>query len=216
MPIATADAESIERHTAGVETRTGVQVVTMIVGKSDTYPELPWVAFAVGAALTAFGVVVLDFVRPQWATASVAIIQSLAILGVGVACAAATIANRGMGRLLLSRVRAAAEVLQAAENAFLTRELFATPERTAILLYVSLFERHVELVPDVGYRGKIGKAQWDCVIAAMTRELHAGRVVPAFHAGLDALEQALLEKGFAQRADRDNAMADRIIEADGA
>ena len=214
MPISAADARSIEQHIASIEARSGVQVVTMVVGKSDTYPELPWVAFAIGVAVAALGVVVLDFVRPQWATATTAIIQSVAILCIGVACATATLYIRGFARVLLSKVRAAIETRQAAENAFLTRELFATPDRTAILLYVSLFERHVELVPDTGFRTRIGRPEWDAVIGAMTPDLHDGRDAQAFHAGLDALEKVLSANGFVQGGGA-NALPDRMIENDG-
>ena len=215
MPISAADARAIEQHIASIEARSGVQVVTMVVGKSDTYPELPWVAFAIGVALAALGVAVLDFVRPQWATATTAFTQSVAILCIGVACATATIYIRGFAHALVSKVRAAIEVRQAAENVFLTRELFATPDRTAILLYVSLFERHVELVPDTGFRTKIGARDWDAVVSAMTRELHDGREAQAFHAGLDALEQVLSSNGFVQGGGG-NALPDRMIENDGA
>jgi putative membrane protein len=216
MPLPAADARSIEEHIARVESRTGVQVVTMIAGKADDYPELPWIAFAIGVAVAALGVVVVDFIRPQWATASTAIVQSVAILCVGIACAAATLSSRGFARLLLSGVRAAAEVRQAAEAVFLSREMFATPDRTAILLYVSLFERHVELVPDSGFRSRIGKREWDGVVAAMTAELRAGRSVAAFHAGLDALERTLLGHGFTARAGAVNSIADRVVEGGAA
>ena len=53
-------------------------------------------------------------------------------------------------RLFLRDSRATLEVSQYAKVQFLERELFATPERTAILVLVSLLERRVVILPDTG------------------------------------------------------------------
>ena len=57
MFLSHAEADAIDAQILELESRTGVQVVTAIVGKSDTYVELPWKAFALGASIAAFGVV---------------------------------------------------------------------------------------------------------------------------------------------------------------
>ena len=215
MPIAPTDANSIETRIAALEARTGVQVVAMLARRSAAYPELPWMGFAVTSALVALVVVVFDVLEPRWTSATAAIPQALAILGAGLVGAAASIGSEGVRRVLLSRIRATGEVRQAANAAFLARELYATPERTAILLYVSLFERHVEIVTDSGHRTRADKRGWDAVIAAMTAELRQGHAARAFLAGLDALESELLAAGFASMSGGGNAFADRVVEIDG-
>ena len=55
-------------------------------------------------------------------------------------------------RLFLRKSRAAVEVLQYAKMQFLDRELFATPNRTAILVLVSMLERRVVILADKGLR----------------------------------------------------------------
>ena len=69
MFLSSAEADAVDARIARVEARTGVQVVTAIVGRSDTYPEIPWKAFALGVATAALIIVVLDFTRPDWMTA---------------------------------------------------------------------------------------------------------------------------------------------------
>src|SRR5438034_847057 len=69
MFLTDAEADAINAQVAGVESRTGVEVATAVVGKSDTYVELPWKAFALGASLASFGVVIADVWRPDWVTA---------------------------------------------------------------------------------------------------------------------------------------------------
>ena len=46
MFLSRAEADGAAR----VEARTGAQLVTAIVARSDAYVELPWKAFALGAA----------------------------------------------------------------------------------------------------------------------------------------------------------------------
>ena len=41
-PVTTEEAAAIERDIAGIEARTGVQVVAAVMPRSDAYPELPW------------------------------------------------------------------------------------------------------------------------------------------------------------------------------
>ena len=76
-----ADAAGSDRrrraHRA-LEARTGVEVVTAVVGKCDGYPEIVWKAFALGASLAALVVIALDVVRPDWATSDVDVVQRVA------------------------------------------------------------------------------------------------------------------------------------------
>ncbi len=49
MYLTPADMQSIEARVGALEKDLGVEVVTMVVAKSDTYPETVWKAFALGA-----------------------------------------------------------------------------------------------------------------------------------------------------------------------
>lgn len=51
MRLSPAESEAIDRLIEAVETRTGVQVLVAVVPRSDSYAELPWKAFALGAAV---------------------------------------------------------------------------------------------------------------------------------------------------------------------
>ena len=44
MPLSASERKAIDAATAEIEARTGVQVVTAIIGKADHYVELPWIA----------------------------------------------------------------------------------------------------------------------------------------------------------------------------
>ena len=214
MFLSDAEAEAIDARIGRLESRTGVQVVTAAVGKSDTYVELPWKAFALGAALAGFAVVLADTARPQWVTSHTALIQVTMILGAAAASALLTIFVSPFARLFLRATRRDLEVRQHAQSLFLTRELFKTRGRTGVLILVSLFERRVEILPDTGLHARVSEADWGSVVARMTPRLREARPFHALQEGLAALEDMLVSKGFQPGADP-NELPDRPIEERG-
>jgi uncharacterized membrane protein len=190
------EARWIEHRIAEVEAATGVQVVTAVVPIADDYPEAPWRAFALFAAMSALGVWALELAQPDGSTSLALLRHSLAILGAG---AAGWILARfvpALRRAFIRDARAQAEVRQCAEALFLTRELFATPARTTVLILVSALERRVVVVPDAGYRGRVSTAEWRGVVEAMRPALHRGRLAEGFEQGLVALQALLVARGF--------------------
>ena len=214
MFLSDAEATAIDAQIGRLESRTGVQVVTATIGKSDTYVELPWKAFALGAALAGFVVVLADFWRPQWVTSHTALIHAVTILGAAAASALMAIFVPPFARLFLRATRRDLEVRQYAQSIFLTRELFRTRSRTGVLILVSLFERRIEVVPDTGLDGRVSEADWESVIARMTPRLRETRPFEALQEGLAALEDLLTSKGF-QPGTGSNELPDRPIEERG-
>jgi putative membrane protein len=217
MFLTATEADSIDAQVAAVETRTGVQVVTAVVGKSDNYAELPWKAFALGASLAAFGVVGEDAWHPEWIAADTALTHAVAILGVAGLFALLAIFVPPFGRLFLRATRRDIEVRHYAQSLFLTRELFKTQNRTAVLVVVSLFERRIEIQPDAGLRRRISESEWRLIVFRMAPLLREARPFHALKAGLAAIETLLLEKGYKTAgAPGDDALPDRPIEERGA
>lgn len=196
-PVSAEEATTIERRIAKVEARTGVQIVAAVVPRADAYPELPWRAFALGASLAGLVALVIGVLWPDWLSAQALLVQALAILSGGALAGLAAVYLPAFAKLFLGTQRAKAEVRQCAENLFLTRELFATRRRDAVLVLVSRFERRVVIVPDVYCRGRVSTPEWEAVVARMTPGLREGRTAQAFAAGLEAIDALLTGKGFA-------------------
>ena len=214
MFLSDAEADAIDAQIERLESRTGVQVVTAAIGKSDTYAELPWKAFALGAALAAFAVALADMRWPQWVTSHTALTHATTILGAAAASALLAVFVPPFARLFLRATRRDLEVRQYAQSLFLTRELFKTRGRTGVLILVSLFERRVEILPDAGLHARISEAEWKAVIARMTPRLREARPFQALQEGLAALADLLASKGFQPGADP-NELPDRPIEERG-
>lgn len=214
-PLTAAEGDALAQRIAAVESRTGTQIVTLLVAKSDAYVELPWIAFALGASLAAFSVVLFDLLRPDWVTKYLVLSGAVAILGAGGALALLAIFVPAFARIFLREARVAVEVRQYAESQFLARELFLVDGRTGILVLVSLFERRIELVADTGYAGRVRPEDWHVVVARMTPLLHAGRIADALHEGVAALQELLVSKGFPGGDDAATSFPERPFVASG-
>ena len=179
---------------------------------ADLYPELPWRAFALGASLAGLIALAIDIGRPDWLSAQALLMQTLAILSGGAVAGLVAMRVPSFAKLFLGLERAKAETRQCAESLFLTRELFATPRRDAVLILVSQFEHRIVIVPDVYCRGRVTTSEWEAVVAQMTPKLREGRTADAFSAGLGAVEALLTGKGFVATADaRGNVLPDTLL-----
>ena len=209
------ESAALEKEIAHLEAQTGVQLVTAVIGKADSYVELPWKAFALGAALAGFALVIAAALWPRWTDAGDALIFAVAMLGAGAASAILAVAAPPYARLFLRATRRDVEVRHYAQAFFLRRELFATRERNGVLLLVSLFERKVEILPDVGLHPSFDAAAWRAVIDAMTPLLRERRCFGALQQGVARVQAMLLAKGITA-VPGGNELPDRPIQERGA
>ncbi len=215
MTTSRSESEPIDTAIARVEARTGVQIVTAVVGKADTYAELPWMAFALGVSLAALFSVVVDGVRPDWLGSQVALVTAVTLLAAGGASALVAVFVPAYARLFLRSALADLEVKHYAQSIFLRRELFKTRERNGILILVCKFERKIEILPDVGLYGRVAAEDWSRIVAAMTPLLRQCRFTDALHAGVALTGQILAAKGFAGHPGGANELPDGSIEEQG-
>jgi putative membrane protein len=140
------------------------------------------------------------------------IIAAVGILAGGALFALFTVLIPGFAKRFLSDFRAEVEVRQYAKSLFLSRELFATSNRTGILVLISIFERKVVILPDKGLTDLLPEDAMQRIIAAMTRFLTRGEISRAFEAGLEQLSDTL---GTNVQGTGKNELSDEIIEEKG-
>jgi putative membrane protein len=216
MPLSAGERKRLDAAVARVESRTGAQIVVACVRKSDTYPELPWKAFACAASIAALAVAAGEMWRPGWSSVAVSLWVSLSILGAGAGAALLAVLVPRFARLFLRDARAEAEAQHHAKIMFFDRELFATGERCAVLLFVSVLERHIVVLPDKGVRARVPDTIWNGVIEVMRAPLARGQRADAIGAGLAAIEAALLAHGLHGGPQKHNELPAGIIEGKGA
>jgi putative membrane protein len=214
--LATAEAAAIDELVARIESRTGAQIATAIVRRSDAYTELPWKAFALGASLSGFALVLYDAWRPDWVMSYTALAHAAVILLTGMALAAVAVFSAPFARLLLRRHRAEIEVRRYAESMFFRRGLFRTRDHSAVLILVSVFERRIEILADQGLQSRVSEAEWHGVIARMTPHLRRERPFNALREALEAVEALLVGKGVQPAPGAVDELPNRTIEETGA
>jgi putative membrane protein len=208
-----AQAEiELKQRIAALESTTGVEAVVSVIARADSYPEIPWKAFALGASLASLAAVAAVLLEPGWEAAEAVAETAVAALAAGGAAALATVWIAPFARLFLPRARRQAEVLQYAQALFLEAELHRTLRRDGILLLVSLFEHEVVVLADRGVREKLGSAGLEPVIAATTARLARGLLKDALLEGLARLEQALAAHGLRAQPGDANELPDSVIQ----
>jgi putative membrane protein len=199
----------------GLELRTGVEVLVAVVGRCDSYPEIPWKAFALGASLGALAAWLGGLGWPAWTGAGQGLAPALAILGPGVCAALLTAFWPAWARIFLDGLRAEAEVRQYAQAFFLERELSQTRRRTGLLLLVGLFERRVVVLPDRGVAAELEAASLATVIRSMVPPLRRGDSFQALTQGMAHLETVLREAGFKGPGENPERIPEALVQHKG-
>jgi putative membrane protein len=212
MRLSDSERATISRRVAEAEARSGAQIVAAVVERSDSYPELPWKAFALAASAGSLVAVLAIALGPGIPALQAALLVALVALGTGAALALAAAFVPPVTRALLDSHRAEGEVRQHAQGLFLRHQLFGTRRRVGVLLLASRLERRVVVLADVGIEARTSPEELHAVVAAMTPALSAGRTADAFAAGLDALEALLAGRGLV-RAGGDE-LPDELVEED--
>src|SRR5260370_33221632 len=158
MRLTEEEQSLLSGRVAGLEARTGVQAVAAVIGKSDSYPEAPWKAFALGAALAALYAAARSLIAYDWEPGESALEHAVVILGCGAVLALLAVLLEPVARLFTDRRRRDLEVTQFAKALFFDRGLDRTRGRIGILLLVSLFDRKVVSLAGDGSAARIHRA----------------------------------------------------------
>ena len=73
-----------------------------------------------------------------------------------------------------------------ATEQFLVQNLHTTANRTGVLIFVSVAERHAEILADKGIDAKVPPGTWQQIVDTLTREIADGRAADGF---VHAIEQ---------------------------
>ncbi len=211
MQLTGHEQTSISGRVTALEAKTGTQVVAAVVGKSDSYPEAPWKAFAIGAGAAALGCMIWQFTVGGWDADTTRVGHILAILGSGAILALLAIVVPRFARVFIDRARRETEVTQFARSLYMQRGLGRTRGRVGILVLVSLFERKVVILADEGFDGRVDAPDWSALTRRIAVLLPYYGAAVALRAGLDAMEALLLERGYCAGSNR-NDLPDAVLQ----
>jgi putative membrane protein len=169
---------------ASIEKQTAAEIVVTVRQRSGHYRDTD---YAVGFVVAMVVLLVLLFDPHPFATETMPLDVAFGFV-VG-ALASANVAP--LRRFLTRRKRKLESVRTAARAAFYDQGVSATRERTGVLVYVSMFERRVEVVADRGVVSASLDATWSAAVTALEGSIAARADFDAFIIALGALAAPL-------------------------
>jgi putative membrane protein len=192
----------VERAIGQMEAETAAELVVSVRRVSGNYRD---VDLAFGACI-AFAALLVYVYHPI-TFADDLVPPSIAVLFVSSAFFCSQVG--WLRRALIRQRRRSESTRRAALSAFHEEGVSATRARTGILLYISLFERELELVCDVGIRPEALGASWARAREELENALRRGQV-EAVALQIEALGP-LLSRVLPRAHDDVNELPDRLV-----
>lgn len=203
------DVNTIAAAVREAESSTGGEVVPVVVESSDEYDVAAWRGACLGALAVAMAAAVIwetgsfwNAPLPAWIAVPPALGAALGYLAV--------LGFDPLRRLLVPAEILGLRVARRARAAFLEHEVFATRDRTGILVFVSMFERRVEVLVDSGIAALVHEAEWKALAAEVAAGIRAGRAGAALAAGVRRAGELLEQHGVPRRPDDTNELPDEL------
>jgi putative membrane protein len=207
IEISSSDRARVTTAISGAEQNTSGEIVVIAARQSDDYVHVP-LHLAAGVALA------VPFVLPwlaelfPWSTLPlgwVFIIQLVAFILVALLFSLDPVCYWITPRVLMRKYAARNAAFQ-----FLAINTHGTAGRTGILLFVSLLERHVEVVGDTEIAARVSQSEWQAIVDEMLPYLREERVADALVIGIERCG-ALLQQHFPPGSANPNEIPDHFI-----
>ncbi|MFT4604385.1 MAG: putative membrane protein [Rhodothermales bacterium] len=212
IPFTKAELEAIRQAVKSAEGQTSGEIVPFVSVRSSDYTLALWRAagimsllglgafLAAGQWSSAWGAA---WLQAPWALALVVLLSG----GVGWLAAYSIPAVK---RLIIGQEGMAEAVHARAIKAFVQEEVFDTRDRTGILLFVSQFERRIEVMGDAGINAAVSSDDWVDVIKVVKQGITDGKLADALVAGIGRCGDLLERKGVEIKPDDTNELPDGL------
>ncbi len=205
------DQKRIQEAVSRAEARTSGEIVPYIVERSDGYEVAVYKAGLLGGGLGLLFAVLFGSFYAGWGMAWLFTTQGTALVAVILALLGLALSfTAPVRRLLTGEETLRRNVHRRAMQAFLEEEVFKTRERTGILLFVSLFERHIEVIGDEGINRKVQTSEWIDVVDTIRRGIRANRLADGLVEAIDKCGLLLEEREVEIRVDDTDELSNRV------
>jgi putative membrane protein len=204
-----AELAAVEAAVRGAEATTSGEIVPVVVTRSHDYADAVWRGATLGALA---GVLLADGIflfGGFWGLGWLWI--SLPVLLGGAAGFVAVSFLPALRRALSSPDEMDRQVRRRALQAFVEHEVFATRERTGVLVLLSLFERRVVVLGDAGINAKVEQREWDGIAADLAAGVRGGKTAEALVTAISRCGELLQRQGVQRRDDDTNELPDGLL-----
>jgi putative membrane protein len=203
--ISESDKGRIKAAVHAAEMRTSGEIVPLLVASSGDYSWVHWL-WALGGWLVASVVAWVLTARSPWALSVPETLFSQCI-GMGVGFILAGIP--WIKRRSLPRPMVAHQVHQRCLADFVALGLHQTKHRTGILIYLSKFERRVEILADSGIHAKTSEGYWQSHVDKIVAGLQSGTQVDVLCEVIRVIGEKLAEH-FPRHSGDVNELSDEV------
>jgi putative membrane protein len=197
------DKQHLRNAIRAAEARTTGEIVTVIAGSSSDYLHYPTVWAALLAMLAPLLPIAMNFSFAPLGVIELQLLSFVLLLAV--------FRWPPLKMWLVPRAVKHQYCAHRAREQFLAQNLHTTKDRTGVLLYVSIAERHITLLADTGIHAKVPAGTWDKIVADFTNQLRANQISKGFIDAVNATG-AQLATYFPAAAINPNELTDHLIE----
>jgi len=168
-----AEQEKIAAAVREAEQVTAGEIVPYVVGQSDHYEAAEWRAGFICWCAAFLAMSLLPAATGAWMRFDALTVAAATLLAGAAGMLLARLVPP-VRRLFAGKHLMARRVEQRAAEAFIAEEVFATPKRTGILIFLSLLERRVLVIGDAGINSRVAPGAWDGIIARVVAAIRSG------------------------------------------
>lgn len=185
MSLFTPEEETrIATAITNVERRTSGEVLAVVAPQSDDYLYVPFLVASLVALLVPWPFIYFTWHPVQWIYMIQLVVFLILLL----------ILLPGTTRLWFVPASVKREnAHRRAVEQFLVQNLHTTVGRTGVLIFVSLAERHAEIIADWGIDAKVPPGTWQTIIDTFTADLSNDEPVEGFVRAIEACGAHLAE-----------------------
>ncbi|MGT2485973.1 TPM domain-containing protein [Methylobacterium oryzae CBMB20] len=203
--VLTPEAQDrLARAVGRAEAGTSGEIVVMVSRRAGAYRSIVLLTALVAALVLPWPLIALT----AWSAASILLAQAALVAAILLASQ-----NERLRMALVPRRLRRARAREAARRAFWSRGLSLTRRRTGVLLYLSLAERHAEIVTDLGVLQEIPPSAWDGILAELMPALGRGAIEDGLTAAVARVEACLADHLPAEPGDPDE-LPNRVVVVD--
>jgi len=192
-PITSADRIRVREAVAAAEAKTSGEIYTVVTAISDDYRMIP--------VLWAVPLIFLTLLPASL----IYLIQLLVFIVLAIGLSHPAVALNIVPPTLKHRRARALAVQQ-----FLAHGLHTTEARTGVLIFLSLAERHAEIIADAGISAKVDEGTWKASMDKLIAEVRQGKIADGLVAAIESTG-AVLARHFPRGPNDRNELANDLV-----
>lgn len=204
--------ENINKAVSESEKKINAEIVPVFMVNSNNYEEAPLKGAVISMVVTGLAILTYDHIRDWYESIFLQHdwLFLLAIMIGGIIGYVVVSLVPIFKFIFSSEAKRTKSSKVMAESVFAEFKLYETTQRNGILVFVSLFERRIHIIPDRLLDEAIPKDEWTKIINNMKPNLKSKQYEKAFLESIREIENLLLKYNFSGSSNRKNELPDHV------